>query len=247
LYFVEEKREIEAELVPAADMIISLDQGVTTPTLPKSLNLLQSVDVSNTCLSVCNYEGNTYVGLDNGGGINRITEDFGVKVSFIKKSSVDGIVVYKDLLYAVQYISKTNWMVHVYDLTGKQVTSWSHHDSSEYLNKLVIVDDQVVVSDRHSKRLTIYSLTGEVVKHVPCPLLGDSRTAICAADRHCVVVSGFGSSQVFKLDLTTEKVTWTCKDVSKPQGVTCYRSKYILVTNCSSNTTIWILDVETGE
>jgi len=46
---------MEAELVPAADMIISLDQGVTTPTLPKSLKLAQSVDVSNKCWSVCKY------------------------------------------------------------------------------------------------------------------------------------------------------------------------------------------------
>jgi len=126
------------------------------------------------------------------------------------------------------------------------VTSWSHHDSSDRVNKLAIVDDQVVAPDRHSKRLTIYSLTGEVIKHVPCPLLSNSVTAICAVDRHCLVVSDYGSSQVFKLDLTTEKVIWTCKDVSQPQGVTCYRSKYILVTNQSSKTTIWILDVETG-
>jgi len=243
LYFVE-KREIDTELVPAADMIINLNQGVTTSTLPKSLKLLQSVDVSNNCQSVCNYEGNTYVGLDR--GVDRITEDFGAKVSFIKKGSADGIVVYKDLLYAVQYISKTNWMVHVYDLTGKQVTSWSHHDNCDNVNKLVIVDDQVVVPDRHSKRLTIYSLTGEVIKHVSCPLLSNNATAICAADRHCVVVSDYSSSQVFKLYLTTEKVIWTRKDVSGPTGVTCYRSKYILVTKRSSKTTIWILDVETG-
>jgi len=57
LYFVDEKREIEAELVPAADMIISLDRGVTTPTLPKSLKLIQSVDVSSYCYSACKYEG----------------------------------------------------------------------------------------------------------------------------------------------------------------------------------------------
>jgi len=247
LYFVEEKREIEAELIPAAGMIISLNQGVTTPTLLESLKLLQSVDVSNDCYSVCKYDGNTYVGL-YGAGIDRIDESFSVSKSFVSLTNfVVGATVHRNKLYAVQLISNTNWAVHVYDLTGKQVTSWSHHDSSGRVNKLAIVDNQVVVPDRHSKRLKIYSLTGEVVKHVSCPLLDSySHTAICAADRHCVVVSDYGSSQVFKLDLTTEKVIWTCKDVSQPEGVTCYKSKYILVTNYSSKTTIWILDVETG-
>jgi len=247
MYIVEEKRDIEIDLVPAADMMISLNRGVTTPTLPKSLKLSQSVDVSGNCWSVCKYEGSTYVGLNDGTGIDRIDESFSVTKSFASvTNSVTGVTVHKNKLYALQYISSTNWEVHVYDLTGKQVTSWSHHDNSEYANKLVIVDDQIVVPDRHSKRLTIYSLTGEVIKHVSCPLLSNTGTAICAADRHCVVVSHYDSSQVFKLDLTTEKVIWTCKDVSQPQGVTCYRSKYILVTNRSSKTTIWILDMETG-
>jgi len=248
MYIVEKKRDTEVDLVPAADMIISLDRGVTTPTLPKSLKLLQSVDVSSSCYSVCKYEGSTYVGLNNGVGIDRIDESFSVFKSFASVTNfVPGVAVHRNKLYALQYTSSTNWVVHVYDLTGKQVTSWSHHNSSEYINNLAIVDGQVVVPDRGNKRLTIYSLTGEVIKHVSCPLHSSNySTAICAADKHCVVVSEYGSSQVFKLDLTTEKVIWTCKDVSQPLGVTCYKSKYILVTNFSSKTTIWILDVETG-
>jgi len=240
---------MEAELVPAADMIISLDQGVTTLTSPKSLKLIQSVDVSDGCCSVCKYEGNTYVGL-YGAGIERIDESFSVSKFFVSVTkNVNGVAACTNQLYALVFVSDRNprWAVHVYDLTGKQVTSWSHHDSSDYVNKLAIVGDQIVVPDRHSKRLTIYSLTGEVIKHVPCSLLSsNSNTAICAADRHCVVVSDWGSSQVFKLDLTTKKVIWTCKDVPGPEGVTCYRSKYILLTNYSSKTTIRILYVETG-
>jgi len=240
MYIVEEKRDVEIDLVSAADMIISLDP-------PKSPKLFQSVDVSNDCLSVCKYEGKTYVGLGNDAGIDRIDESFSVSKSFASITNyINGITTHKNQLYIVKGITYTDWVVHVYDLTGKQVTSWSHHDNCGSVNKLAIVDDQVVVPDRHSKRLTIYSLTGEVIKHVSCPLLTSSATAICAADRHCVVVSDYDSSQVFKLNLTTEKVIWTCKDVSQPEGVTCYRSKYILVTNRSSQTTIWILDEETG-
>jgi len=219
---------------------------VTTSTLSNSLKLLQSVDVSNYCYSVCRYEGNTYVGL-YGGGVDRVDENYNVTQSFVTVSDyVWGLTAYKDQLYSLVRKGSNNWKVKVYDFSGNQVTSWTHSEISGYSNALVIVDDQVVVPDRQSKRLTIYSLTGKVIKHLPCSLLSDSWVAICAADRHCVVVSDYISSQVFKLDLTTEKVIWTCEDVTKPEGVTCYRSKYILVTNYSSKTTIWILDVKTG-
>jgi len=246
VHFTGEKRDIEVDVVSAADVSISLDQGVTTSTPPNSLKLLQSVDVSNDCYSVCSYEGNTYVGL-YGGGVDRVDENYNVTQSFVTVSgSVFGLTVYKDQLYSLVRKGSNNWKVEVYDFSGNQVTSWSHGDNVAWTNKLVIVDDQVVVPDRPNKRLTIYSLTGKVIKHLPCSLLSDSWVAICAADRHCVVVSDHNSSQVFKLDLTTEKVIWTCEDVTKPEGVTCYRSKYILVTNYSSKTTIWILDVRTG-
>jgi len=219
---------------------------VTTSTLPNSLKLLQSVDVSRNCWSVCRYEGNTYVGRPR--RLDRVDENYNVTQSFVTVSGhVFGLTAYEDQLYALVWEGSNNWKVEVYDFSGNQVTSWSHSDiSSGYSNKLVIVDDQVVVPDRPNKRLTIYSLTGEVIKHVPCSLLSNSHAAISAADRHCVVVSDYNSSQVFKLDLTTEKVIWTCKDVNIPEGVTCYRSKYILVTNQSRRTTIWILDVKTG-
>jgi len=233
-------------LVPAADVSISLDQGVTTSTLPNSLFLLQSVDVSTLCWPVCSYEGNTYVGL-YGCRVARIDENYNVTQSFVRVSgNVCCLTAYKDQLYSLVDVGSNNWKVEVYDFSGNQVTNWSHSDNSEYSNALAIVDGQVVVPDKANKRLTIYSLTGEVIKQVPCSLLSSSDAAICAADRHCVVVSHYTSSQVFKLDLTTEKVIWTCKDVTDPQGVTCYRNKYILVTEPSSKTTIWILDVKTG-
>jgi len=160
--------------------------------------------------------------------------------------------VYKDKLYALTdssiKIRKTciiKYQVRVYTLDGNEVTSWRHGDESESPSQLTVIDDQVVIPDRSNARITVYSLAGKVVKHIPCSLLSQKSTAaICAAARHCVVVSY--SSQVFKLDLTTEKVIWTCKGVCNPGGVTCYRNKYILVTNHSSKTTIWILDVKTG-
>jgi len=242
--FTEEKRDVEVDIVSPADVSISLDQGVTTSTFPRSLELLQSAGFSDLCLSVCKCRGDTYVGVNC--TVGRIDEGYNVLKSFLSSNNVVyGIAVCKDQLFTL--VGYSNWKVNVYDLNGNQVTSWSLSDNSSSRNKLAIVDDQVVVPNRQSKKLTLYSLTGEVIKHFPCSALGNGDVAVCAADRHCVIVSDTSSSQVFKLDLTAEKVIWTCKDVSKPQGVTCYRNRYILVTNRSSKTAIWILDVKTGQ
>jgi len=220
------------------------------PSIPKFLKLLKTIGFYNSCFSVCSYEGSTYIGLQH--SIVRINEDFTLTELVTSDDSVRAVTVYKDKLYALtdSYLQSrkrcTIWyQVRVYTLDGNEVTSWRHSDESRSKNKLMIIDDQIVIPDKSNTRITVYSLVGEVVKHILCPLLDqNSEISMCAADSHCVVVSD--SSQVFKLDLTTEKVIWTCEDVSKPQGVTCYRSKYILVTKEDSTTTICILDMKTG-
>jgi len=248
------------EISSAADISVSSVHGVKTYSAPTSLKLFKTFEISDDRSSVCSYEGNTYVVLQgNSDGIFRIDKKFNVTelVTSVGRARAVAVAVYKDKLYALTQssvpssrgritISKIQYQVRVYTLYGNEVTSWRHGDESETQNRLTVIDDQVVIPDRSNASITVYSLAGKVVKHIPCSLLSENSTAaICAADRHCVVVSVF--SQVFKLDLTTEKVIWTCKDVANPQGVTCYRSKYILVTNYSSKTTIWILDVKTGQ
>jgi len=236
------------EISPAADISINSKDGITKYPAPTSLNLLNSVDVFVGCSSVCSYGGNTYVGVQHySGGIVRIGEDFTLTKLVTNNDSVRAVTLYKDKLYALSsYNSQEFWQVGIYSLDGNQVTSWTHRDENWSRNQLVIIDDQVVSPDRNRNSITVYSLTGEVIKHIPCSLTNKNHTwSICAADRHCVVVSD--SSQVSKLDLTTEKVIWTCKDVPKPQALTRYRSNYILVTDESRNTSVWVLDVKTGQ
>jgi len=245
------------EILSAADIHFRSVYGVIKYPVPKSLKLFKSVDISRSCDSVCSYEGNTYVGFQH--SIVKINEDFTLTELVAIDESVKAVTVYKDKLYALTYsylksgslemfeLPKVQYqLVRVYTLDGNQVTSWHHRDESESHNQLTVIDDQVVIPDRGNKRITVYSLAGEIEKHIHCSLLDKtSRISICAADRHCVVVSD-ACLQVFKLDLTTEKVIWTCKDVHTPRYVTCYRSGYILVTKESSKPTIGILDVKTG-
>jgi len=256
----EDTRDVEVKISSAADISVSSVHGVITYPVPKSLKLCKTIKISDGCSSVCSYGGNTYVGIQYcSGGIVRIDREFNVTELVTSGESVRAVAVYKDKLYAltdsyVQSSSRGNpysekqYHVKVYTLDGNQVTSWRHRGKSESPSQLMVIDGQVVIPDRGSKMITVYSLVGEVVKHIPCPLLNQYDDVICAAaataDRHCVVVSN--SSQVFKLDLKTEKVIWTCKDVTYPGGVTCYRSGYIFVTNQDITTNIWILDVKTG-
>jgi len=214
--------------------------------IPRYLKCSKSFGVSQMCSSVCTNEGNTYVRLQSNAGIVRLDRRFQTKLFFMHEN-VTGVTVYKDKLYALidpkpEYpICK----VKVYTLNGNEVGSWTHGFCSE--SQVVIVDYQVVIPNRIRKEITVYSLAGKIVQCFSCSLLTESSPIfICAADRHCVVVSDYTSSQVFKLDLTTKKVIWTYKGVSNPRGVTCYRSRYILVANLSSKPTIWVLDVKTG-
>jgi len=232
----------------ATDIHVSSVHGVITyPNIPKSLQFLLCVDVSKMCNSVCSYEENIYIGLRSHAEIVRLDDGFTVTKSFTADESVYSFTVYKNKLYALTRCnSYSEYEVKVYTLHGYQVTSWIHRDESMSKNELAIIDDQVVIPNKESKMMTIYSLAGKVEKHIPCSLLNKySSTFICTADKHCVVVSDYNSSQVFKVNLTTEKIIWTCKSVSKPHGVTCYESKYVLVTN-GSIAIIWILDVKTG-
>jgi len=152
--------------------------------------------------------------------------------------------VYNDRVYTLVYGKP--WVVNVHDLTGHLITSWTHTDDNVvFCNKLAVVDDRIVIPDRTNSRITIYSLTGEVIKHIPCPLLSASYVAMCAAGDHSVVVSHYFSSKVFKVNISTKKVSWTSLHIKKPQGVAYYKNR-VYVINASNITRVWILDVMTG-
>ena len=68
--------------------------------------------------------------------------------------------------------------------------------------------------------------------------------AICGVDS--VVVSDYGSNSVFRVNIDSGEVMWTSKHVQEPEGVVCYKNRYVLVTNCNTDTRIWILDADTG-
>ena len=68
--------------------------------------------------------------------------------------------------------------------------------------------------------------------------------AICGVES--VVESNCGPNSVYRVNLDSGGVMWTSKHVQGPEEVVCYKNRYVLVTNCNTDTRIWILDAETG-
>jgi len=228
------------EIVTLKNEFINLEHGLTAPdTLPKQLTALHTVYVSDRCNSVCSYQGNTYVGIW-GGRVEMIDENNQLSQVFARiDDPVQSVAVYKDRLYTL--VSGNPYTVTVHNLTGNLITSWTHADDKNRYSKLGIVSDQVVIPDRGNKRLTVYSLTGEVIKHIQCPLLSPNWVSMCAIDNLSVVVSDYDSSKV----ISSGEVEWTSQDVPKPQGVAYYAGR-VFATNRHNTTRVWILDVNTG-
>jgi len=249
-FIVGERREVEVEVVTSKSVSIDLEYGLTTlDSLPTQLSLLHTVPVFDDCTSVCSYQGNTYVGLNKGickGRVDLIDENNQLSREFVRVGgTVECVAVYKDRLYTLAY-GRNYRLVTVHDLTGKLITNWTHTDfKSGYFNKLAVVSDQVVIPDRRNKRLTVYSLTGEVIKHIQCPLLSPNYVSMCAVDNLSVVVSDYYTSKVFKVNIPSGEVEWTSQDVPNPEGV-AYHGGRVFVTNQSNTTRVWILDVNTG-
>jgi len=244
-YFItEEKRDTEIELTNERTASITPEQGlVVSPPLPKSVELINTVEVSPHCYSIYTYKGVTYAGCV--GGVDRIDENNKVTKSFIsiKGCYVESISVHNDRIYTFS----SNSTVRVHDLKGKPITSWTHTDNKLYrLNKLAIINNQIAIPDRLNKTIVFYSLNGEVVNTLPCPLLTDTLVHLSAADNNSIIISQRDSSLVYKVDTSSGDIIWQCKEVTKPLGVTCYRDEFVLVADGTKPGTLCVLSLHTG-
>ncbi|XP_067929316.1 uncharacterized protein [Watersipora subatra] len=212
---------------------------------PTSLKLMKEVPAEELFYTVAHSDEFTYAG-----GVEstlyRIDEsDNSVTLlSSLEGEYIEGLCLYNERLY----ILVDPYKVSVTKMNGKLITSWDHSDSNNDVNKLVVTGDKVVVPDRSNKRLTIYSLDGHIIKHIPCLQDGEFRTmALCAPDQKSVVVSSHETSTVFRVNIETGETMWTCTEVNDPSGVACYKGEYILVTPLNSDhTEIHILQADTG-
>ena len=195
---------------------------------------------------MCNVE-NVYVGNSNGEILK--LDDQGCFEVFSKtpSSNIVGLTIHGSTLYTL------NSQKGIYEIdlkTMKRALFFNHADKSAYQgSRMLVTQNQLVVADVTDHQLTLYSLTGQLIRHVDCPQIGRNWVCICLSPSNpdVIIVSDYETSKVFAVNLTTGAVLWTNSDISKPQGIVSYGSEHVLVTKQSESTNIWILNVNTGK
>ena len=93
-------------------------------------------------------------------------------------SVIVGLVVHKQLLDVLPWDRE---LVIAYSLDSRQqVNSWHHPGvSHNFGSRMVVSQNQLVAADVTHRRLTLYSLTGQLIRHVHCTQISDSRVCIC--------------------------------------------------------------------
>jgi len=150
-------------------------------------------------MSVHTYKGVTYAGFR--GGVNRIDENNKVTKSSIsiKGKDVWSISIHNDRIYTLSSDST----VRVHDLEGTTITSWTHTSDAKWITWLVNINNQIAIPCRLNNTLVLYTLTGEVVNTLSCPLLAaHTPVHLSAADDNSIIISQLYSSLVYKVDIS---------------------------------------------
>ena len=234
--------ELSVEIRPT-EISLSATDNITPPT---SMALIKSVEVGPYPMSVHSYDNKIYLGQYNSCDLLRY--DLGLsggEVLLTGNSDVTSVQAYNDELY-VWFAQKD--LINVYDMTGELKRSWKHYCRSKDFNKLRVLSNRVVVPNAQNQALTVYNLHGHQLRQIKCPGFrkrgSHKAMAVCGDDS--VVVSEYETNSVFRVNINSCEVMWMSKHVQYPQGVVCYKNRYVLVTSHNTDTRIWILDAGTG-
>ena len=231
--------------------IIQAEMSITLPQTPHSdpptsMTLIQSTKVPGCPIAVHFHNNKIYGGSESTSSLLELDESLGGPRTLINMTKdATSVQIYKKEIYV--WLAKGE-LIHVYDINGKFVRSWKHFCQSKSYNKLRVVSDMLVVSSAQDQALTVYDLQGQIVKQIKCPGISISNNwramAVCGNDS--VIVSDYNTKSVCRVNIDSGEVMWTSKHVHLPEGVVCYKNRYVLVTNRNTDTRIWILDAETG-
>ena len=255
MFVDKEIRDIEMKLQSADEIIINPpnhEQSINklpSRAPPTSILLIKKVTVGDYPLAVCQYKGYTYVGCLYG-AVDRIDEGGNVTSAFIKLASpVTGIDVYEDRLYTLMRGNPCT--VYVHNLAGQQIHCWKHEDGGGFVGQaLTVINNELIIADGTNKRFTIYTLTGEHVRDVPCDLITQNYLTICDVGNNSVLVANYDAEpELYRVNLTTGYVEWRSDRVYHPVGVVMRSKDYALVTSFgpSNQVKIWTLNADTGK
>ena len=163
------------------------------------------------------------------------------------------INVYKDSIYTMQKVRKqgspASHSIHVYDLSGQEVTQWTcSTDGGFDVTSLTINDDQLLVPDNINRRLTVYSLDGHVLRYIPCSL---HRPYCLSADmlsceHGSVIICISFLNKLLKINTTTGEVVQTFDGFNNPTKICLYGPQYVLAVQAHGREIV-VLNLKTGE
>ena len=145
------------------------------------------------------------------------------------------------------YSNTGPYTVYVHDLTGQQLHSWIHEDRGNISARaLAVINNELIIADRTNKRFTIYTLTGDRVRNIPCDLIYNDCLTIChAADNSILVTNFVDYPELYRVNLTTGEVEWRSYKVSDPIGAVMYSKE--TSGNGTMQVNIWTVKAATGE
>ena len=220
--------------------------------LPTGLRLIREVKTDNSCYTVCHYKGYIYVG-QVGGAIDRIDQHGRVTKAFIKlDNNVNASAAHNDRLYTLVYQGENPSKVSVHNLNnGQLIKFWKHPYFLYHGQRFALIgDNQLAVGDWPSKQIIIYSLTGDVIRKVPCPPSLTMTDWVCMSScgDDSVVISDRAAGKVVRMSLKDGSLLWSSDRVTNPGGIVHHPAGYILVVNNGFNyTTVSVLDEDDGK
>ena len=110
-------------------------------------------------------------------------------------------------------------------------------------------DTKLAVGDWPSKQIIIYSLTGDVIRKVPCPPCLTMTSSVCMSScgDDSVVISDLGSRKVVRMSLKDGSLFWSSDRVTNPGGIAHHPAGYVLVVSSwTDQTEISVLDEKSG-
>ena len=247
----------EAIVTLQVPISITSPAGIILPTLrstasnvkpPTSMKWIKSIPAPYYLLSIAGNSKKTYFGQENS-QLLEVANPLGthhVRSMVATVSRVSSLQVYKDRIYAL--CASSPFQVIVSDLNGKELRTWIHNKPTNSYSMMRVVNDKVVIPCDSEGVVYVYNLMGEVQKKIVCPVTNGSwkTMAVCGDDSVIVGDWGYQEGVVFRVNIKRGEVMWTYKQIKAPEGVVCYKDRYVLVGSINNDTRIWILDINTG-
>ena len=175
--------------------------------------------------------------------------------AFVKlPNQILSFIIHKDeRFYILHYVDSNSAKICVHDLNNhhNEITSWQHPPVQYFGHSMFVThDSKLFVGDWASKQIIIYSLTGDVIRKVPCPpsLTMAGRVCMSSCGDDSVIISDNKAGKVVRMSLKDGSLLWSSDRVTNPSGIVHHPAGYVLVvSNEVTNTTISVLDEKDGK